>query len=266
MRRCLVLISLSMCAMGQSALDEDLLAAARKGDLAQVQALLGKGAKLEAVSRYNQTPLFFAARNGHEDVVRFLLEKGANPKVSDSFYKMSLVAAAADKGNTGVVRMLLDAGAGDEGPVLAMAAGRGQMQMAEMVLARGKLKPEDLSSALQAAQQRKQSEMIALLEKAGAKPPPKPEAQVGEEILRRYEGTFRGEPVGELKFEVKAGKLFLGSQGQSLELGAFDETNFGLLANPAVKFRIIVEAGKATGVTLLQGSQELPLKRVEVQQ
>lgn len=45
-------------------LDEQLLEAARTGDLPAVQALVAKGANIETQSRYGQTPLFFAARGG----------------------------------------------------------------------------------------------------------------------------------------------------------------------------------------------------------
>ena len=83
---------LCAAAFGQApAADDDLLTAARKGDLPGVKALLEKGAALEAKSRYGQTPLFFAARNGHEEIVKFLLAKGASAEVNDTFYSMIVV-------------------------------------------------------------------------------------------------------------------------------------------------------------------------------
>ena len=46
--------------------------------------LLEKGAELESKdTEYGQTPLSWAAENGHEAVVKLLLEKGAEPKHKD---------------------------------------------------------------------------------------------------------------------------------------------------------------------------------------
>jgi len=170
-------IALLLCAVvfGQTPpLEEDLLAAARKGDLPAVKALLEKGAPLEAKSRYGQTPLFFAARNGHQEVVTFLLSKGASPNVNDTFYKVSLLAATADKGNVGIVKALIDAGATASGDALEAAAERGSAEIVTMLLATGKLSPADLTRGLSAAERAKKPEVAELLTKAGAKPAPKP--------------------------------------------------------------------------------------------
>ena len=51
--------------------NEELLGAARKGDLAAVKALCEKGAAIEAKTPYGQTPLYLAAMNGHDEVVGF---------------------------------------------------------------------------------------------------------------------------------------------------------------------------------------------------
>src|SRR5215813_14206748 len=71
--------------------NDDLLSAARAGDLAAVKASLDKGATLEAKTPYGQTPLYLAAMQGHEEVVRFLLDKGATTEVKDTFYKASML-------------------------------------------------------------------------------------------------------------------------------------------------------------------------------
>lgn len=244
-------------------LDEEVLTAARKGDLPAVKSLLDKGAALEAKSRYGQTPLFFAARGGHEELVKFLLAKGAQTKVNDTFYKMSLLAAAADKGYTGIVKALIDAGSDGASEALEAAAERGNQEMATMVLATGKVKPEQMTAALTAAQRAKQPAIEEMLTKAGAKPAPKPAAQVSEDKLRTYVGTYKGDPVGEMAFTLKEGKLYINVQGQSLELGAFDDTTFGLLVNAAVKLQFKLTDGKVTGVNLLQGGQTFPMTRVE---
>jgi len=244
-------------------LDEDLLTAARKGDIAEVKSLLEKGASLEAKSRYGQTPLFFAARNGHEELVKFLLAKGANPNIKDTFYRSSLIASAADKGYTSVVKLLLDAGSDGAAEALQTAVGRGNKEMAAMLLASAKLTAADLTSALTAAEQARQTEIMDMLKKAGAQPEPKPTAQVSEDKLKLYAGTYRGEPVGEITAVFKDGKLFLQTQGQSFELGAYDDTTFGLLIQPGVRFKFILEGNKVASMILMQGGQSFVLKRME---
>jgi ankyrin repeat protein len=243
-------------------LDEELLEAARKGDLPAVQALVGKGANIEAQSRYGQTPLFFAARNGHAPVVRFLLGKGAKTDVKDSFYKMSLLSAAADRGGVDVVAALLDAGANGS-DALGMAVYRGNKEIVELILRKAKPPADELSSALQAAEQAKQPEIAAMLKAAGAKPPRKPEAVVAAEKLALLVGTYKGDPVGEFTVQLKEGKLFAMTQGQSFELGAFDETTFGLVQAPQVTLKFNVEGGKATKLILDQRGAQFTLVRVE---
>lgn len=259
----LALLTCATALMQNPAPNEEMLAAARKGDIAAVKSLLEKGASLEAASRYGQTPLFFAARNGHEELVKFLLTQGANPNVKDTFYKSSLISAAADKGYTSVVKLLLDAGSDSAGEALETAVGRGNREMTAMILATAKLTAAELTSALTAAEQARQAEIADMLKKAGAQPEPKPMAQVSEDKLKLYAGTYRGEPVGEVTVTFKEGKLFLSAQGRNYELGAYDDTTFALLAQPGVKFKFTFEGNKVNSMILIQGGQPFVLKRME---
>ena len=60
-----------------------LHAAARNGDLAQVDRLLAQGASLNAPDEAGRTPLIVATVQGHVEVVRRLLAAGANPALLD---------------------------------------------------------------------------------------------------------------------------------------------------------------------------------------
>ncbi len=78
MRRILPLLLAAAFFLCAAELNQDLLDAARQGDLAAVKSLLERGAALETKTPYGQTPLYLAAMNGHADVATFLLDKGAS--------------------------------------------------------------------------------------------------------------------------------------------------------------------------------------------
>ena len=88
-------------------LSQDLLDAARKGDLAGVTAALENKADIESKTRYGQTPLFLAAMNGHVEVVQLLIDKGAKVDVTDNFYKTTAIGFAASRKHAAVVKLLL---------------------------------------------------------------------------------------------------------------------------------------------------------------
>ena len=53
--------------------------AARDGDLTRVKQLIGEDPKLvHAEDDHHFTPLHWAAANGHKDVMKFLLDRGAD--------------------------------------------------------------------------------------------------------------------------------------------------------------------------------------------
>jgi ankyrin repeat protein len=93
------------------------------GDNAEIASLLlYAGANVRATTRLGAyTPLFLAARNGHTDITKLLLEAGADPKQAASG-GISALMIAASSGDADSVRMLIEAGA----DVNAAESGRGQ--------------------------------------------------------------------------------------------------------------------------------------------
>jgi ankyrin repeat protein len=129
---------------------DQLSEAARKGDAAAVKKLLDEGVDVNTKFRYNRTALSFAADRGNVDVVKLLIDRGADVNAKDTFYNATAlswaISPAMDRKvpqHDEVVRLLVNS---------------------------GKLSAEVLSDALAAATRSKQTETIALLEKAGAKP------------------------------------------------------------------------------------------------
>jgi ankyrin repeat protein len=85
--------------------------AAKNGHEAVVQLLLEKGAELETISDKSRTPLSWAAENGHKAVVKLLLEKGAELETKDEDYGRTPLSWAAENEHEAVVKLLLEKGA-----------------------------------------------------------------------------------------------------------------------------------------------------------
>jgi ankyrin repeat protein len=93
-------------------MDLDLSVAARDGSTARAQELLSAGADVEARDNANWTPILSAARGGHTEIVKMLLERGANPNVVEHGNgNMTPLIWAAALDNLECVQMLLDHGA-----------------------------------------------------------------------------------------------------------------------------------------------------------
>ena len=79
--------------------------AAGNGHEAVVKLLLDKDANLESKDEYGRTPLSQAAENGHEAVVKLLLDKDANLDSKDRIGRSPL-SQAAENGHEAVVKLL----------------------------------------------------------------------------------------------------------------------------------------------------------------
>ena len=98
-----------------SAPDEELFRAARHGDRAGVERALADGASLQHTAPIDRkTALFRAAIFGHADVVRLLLERGADPSArgADGRTALEVVVAARQEEKDPAVARALDAVAG----------------------------------------------------------------------------------------------------------------------------------------------------------
>ena len=145
-----------------------------------MNALLKKGADADSKGDDGRTPMLYAARGGHEAVVKLLLETGkvdANSK--DKYYggRMPLLWAA-DSGQEAVVKLLLKTGKVDadskdkysETP-LWLAAQNGHEAVVKLLLETGKvnadLKDQGGWTPLSRAAQKGHEAVVKLLLKAG---------------------------------------------------------------------------------------------------
>jgi len=121
----------------------DLFAAAERGEAAHVDRLLARGANPDIRrERDHDTPLLLAARAGHLDVVKRLVDAGAAVNQTHDAMGSPLQAAVLNS-QTDVVGFLLSRGAdpnqrnrlGD--PVLGLAAARGAPAVLRLLLETG---------------------------------------------------------------------------------------------------------------------------------
>jgi uncharacterized protein len=105
--------------------DEALFRAARHGDRTGVERALESGASLAYGAPVDRkTALFRAAVFGHADVVRLLLERGADPNArgSDGHSALEVVAAAREAEKDPATAQALDTMAADVGKVSQLLA------------------------------------------------------------------------------------------------------------------------------------------------
>ena len=95
-------------------LDTELIQAVQNNQLSIVQSLLAIGANVNVRDRNAKghlTPLMIAAQQGNAEMVRLLLDSGADPYMLDSYSGDSVLHQACTSGSTEVIKLLIEAGA-----------------------------------------------------------------------------------------------------------------------------------------------------------
>ena len=239
---------------------EQLQDAARKCDAAAVKALLDEGLDVNTKFRYNATAIFYACDAGNVEVVKVLLDKGAALDIKDTFYSftplMLAVSPARKKtpAHKEIVKLLIAKGAPGRETVLGIAVGDGDLDMVKTILDAGPLPAASLTDALEAAKTAKKDDIIAILEKAGAKP--FEDFKVEPALFAKYPGTYKAPSGNELTIVAAGARLTIGQAAsppaQRLTLVATGEKTFkGIGAPITVTFQF--EGDKVTGFGLSQG-------------
>lgn len=121
--------------------ERGLWSAAVDGDLERVQRfLLDKKVDPDVLDKSGLSPLHYACRNGHENIVKVLLQHGANPNMLTRCGQATPLHRAAYAGHLSIVNCLLKNGAvpslcDDDGKSpLHKAAERGQLSICQRLL------------------------------------------------------------------------------------------------------------------------------------
>ena len=253
----------SLSTLGQSPkqeLNDKFWEAVRRGDLAATTALLDQGAEVNAKFRYGTTALFKAAERGHVEIVKLLLARGADATVKDTFYGATAMTWALDGDHLDVVEVLLQKDPAGVGDVLMTGVREGKPALVKIALATGNVKAETLTPALVVATDDKdKAEIVELLKKAGAVPPPAVDAA----MLQSYVGKYKDEAGLEVVITLTDGRLSAVPTGQRpFVLMAIDNNNFRPVAFEGIVITFKPEAGNTMGMELKRGTQTTQLKRV----
>lgn len=246
-------------------LGDEIRRAASAGDAAKVRQLLAAGADVNAANAYGGTALAFACDKGRTEVVKVLLENGANLETQDRFYKSKPLAWAVIKGHTEIARLLLEHGAQGESEALstAVATDSNAKELVQMIVARGKVSPEDLGEALRTARQQQKTEIAAVLEAAGAKVVPA--VPVDAAVLAAVAGSYQAaEPNPPVTLAVQDGKLVANPErggGFPLEATALDPLTLRAVAFGGIKVIVRQEGGAVTGLDLYQGGDPISYRK-----
>ncbi|NWW70444.1 ASB3 protein, partial [Climacteris rufus] len=153
---------------------------ARHGSVGCLRVLLEAGADLNNVTTESATtPLFLAVENKHAEVVKFLLQHGANVEGSHSWSGWNSLHQASFQGSTDIMQMLLEKGASkdcrdDFGITpLFVAAQYGQLESLRLLLSHGagvNCQAKDRATPLLIAAQEGHLDCVELLLASGADP------------------------------------------------------------------------------------------------
>ncbi|XP_034251058.1 ankyrin repeat domain-containing protein 17 isoform X2 [Thrips palmi] len=154
-----------------------LMEAASAGKVAVAKVLLDHGAGINTHSNeFKESALTLACYKGHLDMVRFLLEEGADQEHKTDEMHTALMEASMD-GHVEVAKLLLDSGAQVNMPTdsfespLTLAACGGHVDLAMLLIERGanieEVNDEGYTPLMEAAREGHE-EMVALLLSQGA--------------------------------------------------------------------------------------------------
>ena len=231
----------------KTALNEELWNAARAGDVARVTKALDSGAEINSGNRYKATALFFAADKGHVEVIKLLIDRGAEVNALDSFYKFRPLMMALMNNHAPAAALLLERGSEGAGDALVMGVQRKNVALVTAALAAKGLTAANLRAALVVAKREPNPEILPLIEKKIASMPAEavaPAVTISPDVLKSYVATYRNDNAA-MVVTLKGDQLLIQPQGapQAFALIPSSETAFSIAEAPGVTFWFVGRGG-----------------------
>ncbi len=132
---------------------QPLAKAAHEGDMEMIRFLVENGADINGFSAYNETPLIYAIGNGQQEAAKFLVEAGADVNVSSAFGATPFIGAVSS-GDIELATLMLAKGADVNRRYLELNSNA----------ARGDTADRPLEGAIKSGR----ADLVALLLKSGA--------------------------------------------------------------------------------------------------
>lgn len=246
---------------------EALSEAVRRGDVAAVKRLLDEGVDVNTKFRYGATALSYAADRGDVELVKLLLDRGAEVNVRDRFYNATPLTWAVTPAmsrraqHAEVVKYLLQHGAEGKDEALLGSVEADDVVMTDVILDFGGFSEDVLSEALESARTANRGAIVALLEKAGAKP--LVEFKMSEAELARFAGTYRSASGAEFVLVVANGRLTRATAAQQTSFAARGATTFSAIGVTGLRLSFRVEDGRVVELTVGQPPDAVTFSRVE---
>ena len=179
--------------------DEALLDAAQRNDMPGVTRALEQGADVNTRTRYDATALLFAARHVNFEMVKLLVERGADLAVQDSFYRNTALGSAIGGRHMELIRHLVDKGSPRPSEVLPVAIERDDLPLLDAVLARTDVPDEAIVSNHAFALQTGRADAAAILQARMEAPPALEDFIVSlpDSVLEGFTGTYRHVSTGQ---------------------------------------------------------------------
>jgi ankyrin repeat protein len=152
-----------------------LMTAVRRNDVDAARALIAAGTDVDQLDASGDAPLVMAAYLGHTDIVRLLLDAGADVTAVDPGMKATALHAAAYAGRTDAARLLIEHGIDidRQGPkngytALHDAIWQGHVDTARVIIEAGadlSLETHDGETPMAFARAKHRREIVDLLER-----------------------------------------------------------------------------------------------------
>ena len=234
-------------------------AAAKRGDVTVVKALLARGVDVNSASKYGATALSFACDRGHLEVAKVLMDAGANVNVKDSFYKATPLSWAAGGKHGQIVKLLLEHDAAGADEALRTAASSGSVDVARAVLQSGKAKAEMVAACRDLAEDRGHDDVVKLFDEL-VQQPAGPMVEVPLDILQSYVGSYQSDQGWEYQVKLKNDRLMIGSPYRApVRLRAVDIRTFKSFET---KYTFDVEDDHVVGFSLQTSDDPIVFKKL----